>query len=310
MAIDHDQNFKTLIKAFFREFMELFLPREAALIDFSRIEFLEQEVFTDAPKGKRKRLDLVVKAGLKAGGDEFVLVHHEFQSEKEPGFPRRMCLCFFELFKRYDKVVVPVAIFTDDAVWRDAVPDFFSIRLNQEYLRFQYHLIKLKHLDYRKYLKLENPLAYGLMAKMNFDRREVLRLKADFFRLITGSKMDAARKRLLLQFVDTYMPLDMKEQERFDKILSDNPGLREVRKMTTTWELRGLRRGLRKGRREGRTEGETEGKRTTLLLQMQKKFGKLAPEVRRRIQAIDSAERLESLALAILDAKSVDQLDL
>jgi hypothetical protein len=207
MAIDHDQNFKTLLKLFFREFMELFLPKEAARIDFSRIEFLEQEVFVDAPRGKRKRLDLVVKAGLKAGGDEFVLVHHEFQSKKEPDFAKRMYLCFHELFERYDKVVVPVAVFTDDAVWREPVPDCFSIRLDQEYLHFRYHLIKLKHLDYRKFLKSENPVAYGLMAKMNYDRRERIRLKVRFLRLISGSGVDPERKRLLAGFVDTYMPV-------------------------------------------------------------------------------------------------------
>ncbi|MDZ7618387.1 MAG: hypothetical protein U1E05_15385 [Patescibacteria group bacterium] len=34
--IDHDQIFKNLIGEFFREFMELFCPDEAALIDSSR----------------------------------------------------------------------------------------------------------------------------------------------------------------------------------------------------------------------------------------------------------------------------------
>lgn len=39
MAIDHDQIFKQLVEAFFQEFMELFCPVEAALIDFSHAEF-------------------------------------------------------------------------------------------------------------------------------------------------------------------------------------------------------------------------------------------------------------------------------
>ena len=47
MPIDHDQIFKQLIEAFFREFMELFCPDEAALIDFSKVEFLREEHFTD-----------------------------------------------------------------------------------------------------------------------------------------------------------------------------------------------------------------------------------------------------------------------
>jgi hypothetical protein len=77
MPIDHDQIFKQLIEAFFREFMELFCPDEAALIDFSRLEFLGEEHFTDTRRGLRRLLDLVVKAGLKSGGERFVLVHGE-----------------------------------------------------------------------------------------------------------------------------------------------------------------------------------------------------------------------------------------
>ena len=37
--IDHDQIFKRLLKEFFREFIELFLPKEAKLIDFRRVSF-------------------------------------------------------------------------------------------------------------------------------------------------------------------------------------------------------------------------------------------------------------------------------
>ena len=51
MSIDHDQIFKRLIEAFFREFIELFCPVEAALIDFSTVEFLREEHFTDTERG-------------------------------------------------------------------------------------------------------------------------------------------------------------------------------------------------------------------------------------------------------------------
>jgi len=57
--IDHDQIFKGLIEAFFREFMELFCPGEAQVMDFGRVEFLREEHFTDVQAGTRRRLDLV-----------------------------------------------------------------------------------------------------------------------------------------------------------------------------------------------------------------------------------------------------------
>lgn len=179
-----------------------------------------------------------------------------------------------------------------------------------------------RFLDYRKFLQSKNPVAYALMAKMNYDRRQALRLKQDFFRLVIGSAIDPARISLLLEFIDTYMRLDRKEEKEFNEIIFREPEFREAKKMATTWELAGLRKGrkegrkegllsgLRKGLQKGRFEGEIRGKQTTLLLQMEKKFGKLAPEVRRKIRGIDSAKKLESLALAVLDAQSLNQLDL
>ena len=48
---DHDQRFKSLLKAFFAEFFQVFFPAWADRFDFSRVDWLEQEVFTDPPRG-------------------------------------------------------------------------------------------------------------------------------------------------------------------------------------------------------------------------------------------------------------------
>ena len=79
-------------KRFFREFLELFCPAEERLIDFSRVEFLREEHFTDVERGLRRRLDLVARVGLKAGGEKFVLVHRRVRgvASRKPDFPRRM----------------------------------------------------------------------------------------------------------------------------------------------------------------------------------------------------------------------------
>lgn len=182
--IDHDQIFKGLIEAFFREFMELFCPIEAAAIDFARVEFLREEHFTDVQRGTHRRLDMVAKVGLKEGGEKFVLVHGEFEaSRKSPDFPRRMFQYFCQLFLRYDTEIIPIAVFTDDAHWKAPVPDRFELGLaGKTFVQFKYHLIKLKHLDYRRFVDSANPLAFALMAKMDYNRRERVRLKADFLR--------------------------------------------------------------------------------------------------------------------------------
>ncbi len=58
--------------------MFLFCTQEAAVIDFSQVEFLRKNYFTDAQRGKRRAMDLVVKVGLKSGEEKFVLIHIEF----------------------------------------------------------------------------------------------------------------------------------------------------------------------------------------------------------------------------------------
>lgn len=58
---DHDQRFKTLLKTFLPEFFALFFADWAETFDFSRVEWLDKEVFPDPPQGERRVLDLVAK---------------------------------------------------------------------------------------------------------------------------------------------------------------------------------------------------------------------------------------------------------
>ena len=91
MTIDHDQIFKTLFESFFQEFMQLFFAQIAEQIDFTQVEFLRKEYFTDMHRGKRRAMDLVVKVRLLNGKERFILIHVEFES-KRPGrqFAKRM----------------------------------------------------------------------------------------------------------------------------------------------------------------------------------------------------------------------------
>jgi hypothetical protein len=292
--IDHDQIFKTLIEAFFQEFMELFCPEESALIDFKRVEFLRQEQFTDTPLGDRRYMDMVAKVWLKEGGERFVLVHTELESSRgEPDFPNRMFRYFCQLYLRYNTAVIPIAVFSDDAHWDVPVPDRYEVGFaGKTVMPFTYHLIKLKHLNYRSFVNSGNPLALALMAKMDYNRKEQVGLKADFLRWILGAPMDSARRSLLVHFVETYMPLTEPEQLEFDELVATDPEYVEVKEMITEYE----KKGIEKGRQEA------------LLLLLGRRFGSLPEAVTDRVRRIRSAERLDALLLAVLDAKSLDDL--
>lgn len=165
-------------------------------------------------------------------------------------------------------------------------------------VRFTYHLIKLKDLDYRRFLTSNNPVAYALMAKMNYNRRERVRLKADFLRLILGSGVDAARQSVLVEFVETYMRLEPEEQAEFDKIISADQELRKVEKMITVYELAGIKKGKK------------EDKQEVLIMLLEKKFRKLKVAEKNRIRQIESPAKLNKLLLALLDADSLEELEI
>jgi hypothetical protein len=153
-------------------------------------------------------------------------------------------------------------------------------------------LIKLKNLDYRQFLDSNNPLAYALMAKMNYNRRERVRLKADVLRLILASPVDPARRSLLVEFVETYLRLVEAERVEFQQLVHSDPSYAKVQQMITVYEEQGIQKG----------------KQEDLLLLLEKKFGKLDDAVKQRIRQIDSPKKLESLLLAVLDAQSLEDL--
>jgi Domain of unknown function (DUF4351) len=57
LPIDHDRLFKDLISTFFLEFLELFVPTLASLIEPDSITFREQEYFADWAEGETNIVD-------------------------------------------------------------------------------------------------------------------------------------------------------------------------------------------------------------------------------------------------------------
>jgi hypothetical protein len=74
------------LRAFFREFLELFFPEVAARLDFACVVFLDKEVFTDVPAGSRRELDLVAQVHTQDGIPEPIVLHIEVQAQQERVF--------------------------------------------------------------------------------------------------------------------------------------------------------------------------------------------------------------------------------
>jgi hypothetical protein len=90
---DHDRIFKELLRTFFLEFVELFLPEALVDLEADSLEFLDKEIFTDVTSGEKHEADLLVKARLR-GQPSFFLFHVEAQAStrSQPPFPTNVHL--------------------------------------------------------------------------------------------------------------------------------------------------------------------------------------------------------------------------
>ena len=106
----HDQLFKDFLRAFFREFLELFCPEAASRLDFGTLRFLDKELFTNFPEGSLREADVVAEIRTHDGTPELILVHVEVQLRSEPDFGLRMLQYYMLLWLRYQTPTYPVAV--------------------------------------------------------------------------------------------------------------------------------------------------------------------------------------------------------
>ena len=284
-ALDHDKIFKELFTNFFVEFVELFLPDVFAYMDTSYFEFLDKEIFTDIATGDKHEVDIVVKVRFRqmdgaptdADGtaltEAFFLIHIENQSTARSDFPRRMFQYFARLYEKFNLPVYPVVIFSYDTPLRPE-PKRHSVTFpGFEVCRFNYRVIQLNRLSWRKYVNQPNPVAAALMAKMKIAEGDRPKVKLQCLRLLLTLKLDPAKSELIFLFVDRYLRLSMEEQRQYNQAMAKLPEMQKEQAMelVSSWRLEGREEGRQEGRAEmqemasswrleGREEGRQEGR--------------------------------------------------
>ena len=288
-TIDHDQLFKELLTHFFVEFVGLFLPDVAGYMDRDAVEFLDKEVFTDVTAGERHEVDLVVKTKYR-GQAAFFLIHVENQSHAESSFAKRMFRYFARLHERHDLPIFPVALLSYDAPKRPE-PDSYRVEFpGKRVLDFSFTVIQLNRLNWRDFVRSQNPVASALMAKMSFAPEDRPRVKLECLRLLATLRLDHAKMQMIAGFVDSYLRLNVEEERLFrNEVDVLRPDDKEtVMQLTTSWEEKGMHRG-----------------KTELVVRLlRRRFGDLPQVLEARIDAL-SDERLGEMAEALLDFTSL-----
>lgn len=295
--INHDRLFKELLSTFFVEFLELFLPEVLAYIERDSIEFVDKEVFTDVTAGERYEADLLVKVKFN-NQDSYFLIHVENQSYKQPDFDKRMFRYFSRLYEKFDLPVYPIVLFSYDSP-KTPEPNVHQISFpNKVVLQFNYDVIQLNRLNWRDFLRQQNPVATALMAKMNIAPAERRQVKFECLRLLATLRLDPARMRLISGFIDTYLRLSAEEQRllQADLVNIESREQEVVMQIVTSW----MEEGIEQGKQQATT--------SLVMRQLPRRVGTLTPELQERVQQL-SLTQLEDLAVALLDFSSVADLE-
>ena len=302
--IDHDRLFKELLTTFFVEFIELFFPDVAGYLEADSIIFLDKELFTDLPGGERREADVVVKAQFR-GQPTFFIIHIEHQSQAETDFSRRMFRYFARLYEQYELPVYPIALFSYATPFREEPHQHRVVFPNRVVLEFSYDLIQLNRLNWRDFVRQENPVASALMARMGVEVADRPRVKLECLDMLVRLRLDSSRQRLIGRFIDTYLRLNAEEELQFQRELEARlPEKKEaVMEVLTTWEERGLQRGLQQGREEGRRQEAV----FLVIRQLTRRFGRLTSTLEDQIKVLTTT-KLEELGEALLDFANMEEL--
>ena len=297
----HDQLFKELLRAFFREFMELFFPDVAERLDFERVTFLDREMFTDLPEGSVREPDLVAQTYTRDGTLGIVLLHVEVQAERRSEFRYRIFEYYALLRLRFKLPVFPVVLYLVPGTGGNTQETYTESLFGREILTFHYGAVGVPDLSADDYLERDNPLASALTALMKVSKEGRPYQKQVSLQRIAISTVDEARKMLLANIVETYLPLSEEEQGRFRELLAQS-GSEETNQMISVYEERGIAKGLQ--------QGIVGGKRDMMLKLLRLKFGTLPQNVEAKVQALTAETELDTLSERVLTANSLQEMGL
>jgi len=299
--VTHDHIFKELLRVFFVEFVELFLPDVSEYIDPDSISFLDKELFTDITSDATHEVDLVVQAKFK-GKPAFFLIHVENQAKAQANFPERMFRYFARLSETYGLPVFPVVIFSYMTPL-SAAPNSYEVAFpGMTVLKFSYRVIQLNRLYWREFLDQPNPVASALMTRMKMAAEERPKVKMECLRLLATLKLTPAKSKIIGVFIENYLKLTAEENRVYERDLAElAPEEREITmEMMTSWH--------RQGRQEGLQEGRQEGKEDLVIRQIRRRFGEVTATVTKRMDRL-SAEQLNELGEALFDFTSIADLE-
>lgn len=339
---DHDNSYKQLFShpEMVADLLRGFVREDwVGQLDFST---LEKQGTEHISRRLRKRVSDVVWRLRWKGGEQrsYVYVILELQSTVDPFMPVRamayMSLLYQDLVRQ--KVLTPsgrlppvlvIVLYNGKARW-DAAADVAELvevvpgGLEKYRPQLRYCLLDQGRIGVSESESLQNLAAALFRMEHSPSLQDFQQMVGVLAEWLNGPEHASLHEAFVTWIERVSLPARLPGIE-----IPHLGNLQEVKRMlaegeidwTREWKQKGLEEGLRKGRREGRQEGRQEGFQEgrqevlrdvqgVLLRHLEKRFGPLSEQVRRRVEAIGSTEELAELSLRIGTAPSLVALGL
>jgi len=322
--MDHDQRFKALIREFFAEFMQLFLPTWAEQFDFTTTEWLDKEILPNPPEGERHVLDLVARlrttenltSRTTATAEEWLaMVHVEIESEdRTTGLKPRLPRYYHHLRDKHKLPVLPIVLYLSvgmDGIGEDEVVEYFG---TMEVMRFRYLYIGLKSLDALEYARGSNIIGVALSALMKAERDQWPILGANALLRIADAPVNSHKRFLLSDCLQAYLTLDEAGRELYERMTKAEPYSRIEAMNKTPYDHgmergrgEGIEQGIERGREEGREEGKENAMRNAAIALLESKYRAVPKPYLEQISTLGYNDLL-ALVVRIPNAASMESL--
>ena len=301
---DFNNGWLSVVRPLLPYLFAFFFPDVHRVVDWDRpIEFLDKEMeYAVRLAGKRKKaVDALVKVWLKTGDEAWMLLHLEFQNQKDETFPARMFDYNALMFIRHQVRVVSFAILGDPSPsWR---PDHYEYGAFGKATGITFHMVKL--LDYRDRVEemeqSDNPFALVVLAHL----RAVATSR-------NSRKRRQEKEHLTIQVHESGLPQDtMVDLQRFLELVMPLPVdlEREYQRAVREYERRSNVPVLTQWEKMARQEGRQEGRQEVVLVLLDDRFPQAPASLREKLTAVSDPEKLQQLVKTIARAESLSEVE-
>jgi len=251
---------------------------------------------------QRKRTgDLLVRTRFRGKPAGF-LIHLEHQARRDEELPGRMLEYFTLDWMQYDLPVYPIAVLTGPGRAPVHLSPLVVYFPNKKVLHFDFDVLDLPHMNAKTYVRMSNPAALALAARMKLQRKEHFSLIRDF--TFSLARMAAARRvgDMVASFFFSYQRPDRAEDLKLRQEIArvEPKEMRDrIMQLTNPWIEAGKQEGLHQGRHDGEAE--------LVLKQLARRLGALSAAQQKHVRKLPLS-KIEQLGEALLDFTSRDDL--